>query len=246
MRVLFVLCLFFSLIFGNDFSQKKIIKIEQNSDKFELIDLNQDFKTQNLDEQKGIFNSSTLIEKNTLLKDNETDFAIVLSFRKNFAYFLDGFNVNSKDFSYAFSKNLIQNLKLNFINAQANGIYQNQKTLNSFSPKDSTLVNVKAFLKKEKDKSKIYAKFIDYVVVVNLQDFYINITNYFFTTTKEAVASVNFKIISTTNGKIKSAKNAKLSLALKELNFKQGYDFVLEQMPQMLAKAIEQEAKKLK
>lgn len=56
----------------------------------------------------------------------------------------------------------------------------------------------------------MYAKFTDYVVVVNLQDFYVNITNYFITTSKEGVANVNFKIISTSNGKILVAKNAEL------------------------------------
>ncbi len=39
-----------------------------------------------------------------------------------------------------------------------------------------------------------------------LQDFYVNITNYFITTSKEGVANVNFKIISTSNGKILVAK----------------------------------------
>ncbi|EOH5765996.1 hypothetical protein ACL9V4_001646, partial [Campylobacter jejuni] len=115
-----------------------------------------------------------------------------------------------------------------------------------FSPKDAKLINVSPFLTQEKDKAKMYAKFTDYVVVVNLQDFYVNITNYFITTSKEGVASVNFKIISTSNGKILVAKNAKLNLTLKNQDAKQNYQDIVNQMPKMLADVIKNQIFHLK
>ncbi|EHU6989756.1 hypothetical protein KZJ82_001266, partial [Campylobacter jejuni] len=169
-----------------------------------------------------------------------------LTSRKNFGYFLDGFRVSDKEFSILFAKNLIQSLRLDWVNSAANGIYQSPKTLSYFSPKDAKLINVSPFLTQEKDKAKMYAKFTDYVVVVNLQDFYVNITNYFITTSKEGVASVNFKIISTSNGKILAAKNAKLNLILKDQDTKQNYQDIVNQMPKMLASVIDNEIKKLK
>lgn len=120
-----------------------------------------------------------------------------------------------RNFLHYLLKNLIQSLKLNWVNSAANGIYQSPKTLSYFSPKDAKLINVSPFLTQEKDKAKMYAKFTDYVVVVNLQDFYVNITNYFITTSKEGVANVNFKIISTSNGKNSCSKKCKIKFDIK-------------------------------
>ncbi len=245
--IFFILfCFLKSSLLANGFSQKKIIKIGKNEDNFEMIDLNQKVSKLDLDQQKALFDSSILIEKkSSLVKDKDVDFAVVLTFRQNFAYFLDGFSVNAKDFSTAFSKNLMDVLKLNFINSAANGIYQSSRTLSDFSPKDAKFVNAAPFLRQENDKSKIYAKFVDYIVVVNLQDFYVKITNYFITTTKRGVAEINLKIISTSNAKIISDKNIKLELSLKndtKVNVKE----LLNQMPEMLAKVVEKECKDLK
>ncbi|MEE6586231.1 hypothetical protein VWO06_09395, partial [Campylobacter coli] len=44
----------FRSLFANNFSQKKIIKLEQQ-ESFEIIDLQQNVEKQNLDQQKGIF-----------------------------------------------------------------------------------------------------------------------------------------------------------------------------------------------
>lgn len=60
------------------------------------------------------------------------------------------------------------------------------------------------------------------------------------------MASVNFKIISTSNGKILAAKNAKLNLTLKDQDTKQNYQDIVNQMPKMLASVIDNEIKKLK
>ncbi len=60
------------------------------------------------------------------------------------------------------------------------------------------------------------------------------------------MASVNFKIISTSNGKILAAKNAKLNLILKDQDTKQNYQDIVNQMPKMLASVIDNEIKKLK
>lgn len=234
-----------SNLLANNFSQKKIIKIEKSADNFEVIDLNQNVVNPN--QQKALFDSSTLIEKKSQIsKDKDIDFAIVLTFRKNFGYFLDDFRVSDKEFSTLFAKNLIQNLKFNLVNSAANGIYQSPKTLSYFSPKDAELINVSPFLKQEKDKAKMYAKFTDYVVVVNLQDFYINITNYFITTSRKGMANINFKIISTSNGKILAAKNAELNFTLKDQDAKQNYQDIVNQMPKMLSDVIGNEIKKLK
>lgn len=248
MKIFFVLCasvLFSISLFANNFSQKKIIKLEQQEN-FEIIDLHQNVVKQNLDQQKGIFDSSSLVNKKTnVRKDSDIDFAIVLSFRQNFGYILDGFKVSAKEFSTFFAKRLLGDLKLNFVNSAANGIYQDSRTLTRFSPKDSKLLNVSPFLKKEKDKNKIYAKFTDYLVVVNLDEFYINITNYFIATTKNAVANVNFKVVSTSNGKIIASKNVKLSFALNAKDSKVNYQDILNQMPTMLSEVINKEIKRL-
>ncbi|VEG62448.1 Putative periplasmic protein [Campylobacter jejuni subsp. doylei] len=244
--ILFLSLVLNSNLLANNFSQKKVIKIEKSADSFEVIDLNQNVANPNLNQQKALFDSSTLIEKKSQIsKDKNIDFAIVLTSRKNFGYFLDGFRVSDKEFSTSFAKNLIQSLKLNWVNSAANGIYQSPKTLSYFSPKDAKLINVSPFLRQEKDKAKMYAKFTDYVVV-NLQDFYVNIINYFITTSKEGVASVNFKIISTSNGKILSAKNAKLNLKLKSQDAKQNYQDMINQMPKMLADLIKNQIFHLK
>lgn len=248
MKIFLILCisiLFNSSLFANNFSQKKIIKLEQQEN-FEIIDLQQNVMQQNLDQQKGIFDSSSLVsKKESIRKDQDIDFAIVMSFRQNFGYFLDGFRVNAKEFSTLFSKNLVDDLKLNFINSAANGVYHDSRTLTRFSPKDSKLLNVSLFLKKEKDKSKIYAKFTDYLVVVNLDDFYVNITNYFVTITKNAVANINFKVVSTSNGKILTSKNVRLNFALHAEDPRINYQELVNQMPNMLAEVINKELGRL-
>ncbi|TKX30880.1 hypothetical protein [Campylobacter aviculae] len=245
MKFFIIICMSIFLssnLFSNDFSQKKIVKLQQSEDNFEIIDLGQNVANSNLDDQKALFDSSILIEKKpSIIKDKDKDFAIVLSFRKNFGYFSDGLRVDAKDFSSIFSKKLIDALNLNFANSAANGLYQSRDVLLKFSPKDSRFVNVAPFLKQEKDKNKIYAKFIDYLIIVNLDDFYVNTTNYFITITKNAVAKVNFKIISLDKGRVIVAKNAKFSLALDVKDFKRNYQDVLEQMPKMLSKAINKE-----
>ncbi|EAK4846922.1 hypothetical protein C3G49_06410 [Campylobacter coli] len=248
MKIFLILCisiLFNSSLFANNFSQKKIIKLEQQEN-FEIIDLQQNVMQQNLDQQKGIFDSSSLAsKKESIRKDQDIDFAIVMSFRQNFGYFLDGFRVNAKEFSTLFSKNLVDDLKLNFVNSAANGVYQDSRTLTRFSPKDSKLLNVSSFLKKEKDKSKIYAKFTDYLVVVNLDDFYVNITNYFVAITKNAVANINFKVVSTSNGKILTSKNVRLNFALHAEDPRINYQELVNQMPNMLAEVINKELGRL-
>lgn len=248
MKIFLILCisiLFNSSLFANNFSQKKIIKLEQQEN-FEIIDLQQNVMQQNLDQQKGIFDSSSLAsKKESIRKDQDIDFAIVMSFRQNFGYFLDGFRVSAKEFSTLFSKNLVDDLKLNFVNSAANGVYQDSRTLTRFSPKDSKLLNVSSFLKKEKDKSKIYAKFTDYLVVVNLDDFYVNITNYLVTITKNAVANINFKVVSTSNGKILTSKNVRLNFALHVEDPRINYQELVNQMPNMLAEVINKELGRL-
>ncbi|MEE6586182.1 hypothetical protein VWO06_09145, partial [Campylobacter coli] len=52
--ILFMSILLNSSLFANNFSQKKIIKLEQQ-ESFEIIDLQQNVEKQNLDQQKGIF-----------------------------------------------------------------------------------------------------------------------------------------------------------------------------------------------
>lgn len=248
MRYFFILCISLFLnpyLLGSDFSQKKIIKMKGESDHFELIDLNQKLLNPKLDEQKSLFDSSILLKKESNIKSKNKNFAIALTFRENFAYFLENFKVDAKNFSRSFSKNFINNLKLNLANRTANNLYQNSKTL-LLSSKDAKLVNISAFLKEEKDKSKIYTDFITYLAIINLQDFYINSTNYFITKTQEGVAKINFKLLSTSNGKILVAKNIKLKLALKGKNTKENYQDIIKQMPKMLAQAIDKEIYKLK
>nr|EAL0945443.1 hypothetical protein [Campylobacter coli] len=71
--ILFMSILLNSSLFANNFSQKKIIKLEQQ-ESFEIIDLQQNVEKQNLDQQKGIFDSSSLMsKKESIRKDNDVD-----------------------------------------------------------------------------------------------------------------------------------------------------------------------------
>ncbi|MBZ7961663.1 hypothetical protein [Campylobacter molothri] len=247
MKLLFVLFISLFLnsnLFASNLSQKKIIKLKSSEDNFELIDLGQNVINSNLDDQKAVFDSSSLIEKKPILvKDKDKDFAIVLSFRKNFGYLSDGVSVDAKEFSTLFSKRLINDLKLNFANSIANNLYQNSKILSRFSPKDAKMINVSPFLMHE--KNKIYTKSIDYLIVINLDDFYVITTNYFITLTKDAVAKINFKIISLDNGKILKAKNVKLNFALDVKNLSKNYQNVIDEMPKMLSEVIDKEVNTL-
>ncbi|MBZ7930330.1 hypothetical protein H2256_06685 [Campylobacter sp. RM9929] len=247
MKLLFVLFISLFLnsnLFASNLSQKKIIKLKPSEDNFELIDLGQNVINSNLDDQKAVFDSSSLIEKKPILvKDKDKDFAIVLSFRKNFGYLSDGVSVDAKEFSTLFSKRLINDLKLNFANSIANNLYQNSKILSRFSPKDAKMINISPFLMHE--KNKIYTKSIDYLIVINLDDFYVITTNYFITLTKDAVAKINFKIISLDNGKILKAKNVKLNFALDVKNLSKNYQNVIDEMPKMLSEVIDKEVNTL-
>ncbi|MBZ7955948.1 hypothetical protein [Campylobacter molothri] len=247
MKLLFVLFISLFLnsnLFASNLSQKKIIKLKPSEDNFELIDLGQNVINSNLDDQKAVFDSSSLIEKKPILvKDKDKDFAIVLSFRKNFGYLSDGVSVDAKEFSNLFSKRLINDLKLNFANSIANNLYQNSKILSRFSPKDAKMINVSPFLMHE--KNKIYTKSIDYLIVINLDNFYVITTNYFITLTKDAVAKINFKIISLDNGKILKAKNVKLNFALDVKNLSKNYQNVIDEMPKMLSEVIDKEVNTL-
>ncbi|MFB1646555.1 hypothetical protein [Campylobacter molothri] len=242
--VLFISLFLNSSLFASNLSQKKIIKLKPSEDNFELIDLGQNVINSNLDDQKAVFDSSSLIEKKPILvKDKDKDFAIVLSFRKNFGYLSDGVSVDAKEFSTLFSKRLINDLKLNFANSIANNLYQNSKILSRFSPKDAKMIHVSPFLMHE--KNKIYTKSIDYLIVINLDDFYVITTNYFITLTKDAVAKINFKIISLDNGKILKAKNVKLNFALDVKNLSKNYQNVIDEMPKMLSEVIDKEVNTL-
>ena len=250
MKILFYILLSFLLLqnaSANDFSKKKIIKIGKNDDVFRLIDLNQEIQNENLSKQKAIFDSSILKEKPSPKKDQDIDFALFVSYKANFAYAFENFKVLAQDFSLLFAQNFVHSTKLNFINADANRIYQNQKTFNAFSPKDSRILDASRFLKKEKNKNQIYAKFIDYLLVINLNDFYIELTNFLTASNKNAYVLLNYKIISTSTGKIISAKNVKLKLTLsKQANSQKNYKEITEQMPLLLNKVLEKELKKLK
>lgn len=230
-----------------EFSQKQIIKM-QEQDNFELIDLNQEVKKEHIDQQKAVFDSSTLKpkEKSSVSKDRTLDYGIVFSFNEKFHYFLNRYKVSAKDFSHYFTQKTLRNLELNFLNATANGIYQSQKVLRDFSPQNAKLVNVAPFLKHEKNKDKIYAQFMDYLIVINLNEFYINLTNYFIAQSTSAHANINLKIVSSSKGLIKS-KNIHLKLALNNnQDAKKNLEEVLNEMPQMLAEVIQKETRNLK
>ncbi|MBM0637721.1 hypothetical protein LNU06_07135 [Campylobacter sp. VicNov18] len=242
-RLLLLMSLALNALASN-FGQKKILTIKPHADEFKIIDLKQKVLSPSLDQQKALFDSSTLIEKKTI-KDKNIDFAIVLTFKETFGYFLEDFRISAKEFSKEFSRNFIHYFKFNLANRSANNLYQDSKAL-YFSPKDAKLVNVSAFLKKEEDKSKTYIKFIDYLMVVNLEEFYVNITHYGFVKTYQGMAKINVKLLSTKDAKILMAKNIKMKLALKSIHAQQNYQNILQQMPKMLNQAIEKEFSKLK
>lgn len=241
------LFLFASLSFNalaSNFDQKKILTIKPHADEFKIIDLKQKVFIPSLDQQKALFDSSSLIEKKPI-KDKNIDFAMVLTFREAFGYFLEGFRVDAKEFSKEFSRNFIHGFKFSLANRSTNNLYQDSKAL-YFSSKDAKLVNVSAFLKKEKNKAQAYTQFIDYLVVVNLEEFYVNITNYGFAKTHQGVAKINIKLLSIKDGKILIRKNIKLKLALKSPHAKENYENILKQMPKMLNQAIEKEFSRIK
>lgn len=238
------LLLFLSFFFAqhavaSNFSQKKIIKIDQGEDQFKMIDLGQKVRSQKLDEQKALFDSSTL---RTAGKDRQVDFGILIGFRENFGYVLDGVNIKARDFSSKFSQEFIKDLSLKLISSSANKMYQMEKTFNFFNPNGNfKLVDVSRFLKQESDTS-----FTDFIIMVSLDEFYVSITDFFFVVLKNAYAKINVKIIQANTGKIANAKNIDLRLRLDSRNPTQNYENLLSQMPQMLAEVVNEEGAKLK
>ena len=59
--ILFLSLVLNSNLLANNFSQKKVIKIEKSADSFEVIDLNQNVSNPNLNQQKELFDRSNLI-----------------------------------------------------------------------------------------------------------------------------------------------------------------------------------------
>ncbi|MCH5335879.1 MAG: hypothetical protein J1D99_00525 [Campylobacter sp.] len=240
----FFVLLFLSLFlmqsaFANDFSKKKIIKIE-SEDEFNIIDLDQKVKSPKLDEQKAVFDSSTL---RTFNKDSEVDFGILVGFRENFGYSLDKLNIKAKDFSNEFTQRFIKDLKLRLISAGANRMYQAERILNFSNPKKNfKLVDISKFLRQDKTPTQ----FTDYVVAVSLDEFYVETTDLLFMKLKNAYAIINIKFISTSTNKIISSKNVDLRVRLDYENSRQNYQSVISQMPTMLAEVINKEGKKLK
>lgn len=242
MRIFLFLGLFLCAIWASDFSKKKLIKIDEGQDNFELINLDQARSTPPLDSQKALFDSSALKEKQSAIRDKKLDFAIVFTSRRPFSY---PSPQGSKNLSHTFSQNTLRALRLNFVNAAANGIYQSQKTLKSFSPQDASLINIAPFLRQEKDRGKIYADFVDYLIIINLNEFYISTTNFIFTQKTGANAVINFKLISA-KGEVKS-KNITLKIALDEdASPRQNYQKVLDEMPKMLAQVVHRQTRRLK
>ncbi len=227
-------------IFANNFSQKKIIKIDQNEDAFNIIDLDQKIKPQKLDEQEALFDSSTL---RTAKKDARVDFGILVGFRENFGYALKDFRVEAKEFSSEFTKRFIKNLNLNLISALQNRAYQFERTLNSLNThKNFKLVELSKFLKQDKS----YTQFTDFLIVVSLEDFYISTWDFYLTKFQNAYAKVNIAIISASTNKIVSAKNVELRLRLDSKNSEENYQNLLLEMPTMLAQLVDEEGKYLK
>lgn len=242
MKILFLMLFFLNVLLSNDFSQKKILSIKANEDPFEIIDLKQNNPI-NLDKQEALFNSSNINkEKQNNPKDVKTDFAILVGFKPHFGLALNQIYIKADQFSSLFMKNFFLNSQLHFINSKANEIYQNKKYLDLFSIDNKFhILNISNFLNYEKDKNKIYSQITDFLIVINLNEFYINTTNFFITKTKSANALINFKIIDVITGKIISSKKIKLKLSLDSYNEEQSYKLILDQMPKMLAEIIDKE-----
>jgi len=229
---------------ADGFVPKKIIKIKKHEDEFNLIDLNQKLQNLSSNEQKALLDSSEF-KKEKHYKDTDFNFAILMSFKRNFAYIFDDYFLSAEDFSKEFAKNLIPALDFKLINAKANDLYQTQQMLDKFTQK-SNLIKLDIFLRKEEDKSKIYSSIVDYFLVVDLEDFYINTMKFFTKESVYAYAKINFKFISLSTGKILSAKNARLKLKLESETSMQNCLYVSSQMPLMLADALKKEAFRLK
>lgn len=244
MKFFLILSLFLiQNLLANDFSQKKIIKISPREDNFNIINLDQKFKTQNLDKQKALFDSSTLIEKKAKPNDKNFNFAILIGHKEFFGFAMNDFSTRVDEFSKSFSKNLIQALKkkINLVNRTTNNLYQKQANLDFFH-KELKLVNISSFL----DQSQTQQKNIDYVIVVGLDDFVTRGWIFFNIENQEAYAEFSLYIFDIQNKKFIDSKNISISLDLKKLSPQEAADFSLEQIPSMLAKAIENRIKRLK
>lgn len=245
MKFFLILSLFLiQTLLANDFSKKKIIKIAPNKDSFNIIDLDQKFQTQSLDKQKALFDSSTLIEKKPHIpKDKNVDFAILIGHKPLFGFAMGDFSTRVDEFSKSFSKNLIQDLKekINLANKTMNNFYQRQSNLNFFD-KELKLVNISSFL----DQNQSQQKTIDYVIVVGLNDFTTGGWIFFNIETQEAYAKFSLHIFDIEKKKFIDSKNISINLDLKKLSPQEAADFSLEQIPSMLAIAIENRVKRLK
>lgn len=238
--ILFFLIIFYS--YASEFSNKKIVKLSPSEDNFELIDLNQEEKSKELDKQKAIFNSSNLKKKNVKknIVDKDKDFAILTAYDyKRFGFVLNKFKISQKEFSANILKNITLNLLKNkniiFLNSQANGLYQNQNSVNFLSSsKKYKLFNVSKYLPYEKDETKIYDKNTDYIIFITLNDFFINITNYVAFKTKTAHALIEYKIINMKTKKEDFTKQIYIKLDLKNQDEKQNYTYCVNEISKIV------------
>lgn len=244
MKLFLIFNLFlFQFLLANDFANKKLIKLPPSEDNFSIIDLHQQVKTQNLDEQEPLFDSSTLIEKKSISKDKDVDFAILIGHKTFFGFAMDDFSTQVKEFSNDFAKKLIQNLKsqIKLVDANKNKLYQSQNNLNFFS-KELKLVDVSSFL----DQNQSQMKTIDYVIVVGLNDFATGGWRFLNIDAQEAYAEFSLYVFDTQNKKFIISNTINIKLDLKKLSPKEAAEFSLEQMSASLANTIEDRVKNLK
>ncbi|KAA6231346.1 hypothetical protein FMM56_04085 [Campylobacter sp. LR264d] len=249
MKFFIIFCLLIfaqEIILSNNFSQKKVIKIDKSKDRLNIIELNQNMPTQKLDEQKGLLDTSSIREEEArksarAKKDKNIDFGILIGVSSTFGYRLNELDIRPAILSKLFAKKIINSLRLYKANTQANGLYQTQKTLNSLQPSGYfSIVDVSPYLKQEKNKNKMYSKFTDYLIIIYLKDFYVLDTNYIFMQTLNAHALVNFKIVSLTTGKVLVAKNLELKLALDStLSSRENLESIAAYMPASIAQVIQ-------
>ena len=243
MRYFLLFLLVFSC-FGNDFSNKKILKIKPNEDEFKIINLNQSVKFQDINNQKAVFNNQSPNKKTIkTIKENDKDFAILASYDyKTFGFVTRNLKISQEIFAKDIIKNsifnLLSNKKYHFLNSQANGLYQNQKVLNFLdSNKNYKIINIAKFMRYEKDKNKIYSKNTDYLIFIALDDFYVsnNIAN----------AYIKYKILDIKTKKVKIFKSLHIKFTLKAKNDKENYVLCTNEIAKALSSNIISNLKKI-
>ncbi|WP_348518417.1 hypothetical protein [Campylobacter sp. CCS1377] len=211
-----MLPIFFQNVYANDFTQKKLIKIYREN--YEIIEL----KDQINDElNKQIWDTKFENNQEFIVWLRGKKFVILTTFTPYYGFVLKDF----KKSAYHFSKDLVESV-ITQLDAKKHKDFQY-----------SLLYDARWFMKNQKQSIKNFIKQADYIIVINLDDFYIEITNYMLFDIKTVKTKLNYSIIDAKNQKIKQNRNLGIDFKIGESSQEKDYQKTLE----LLSKTISEE-----